>query len=70
MTAGEVASLVLVRLETAILVYFLLVNGGYAVLLASASLEMRAYTRLARGKARWRLMGSRVAPSITMLAPG
>jgi cellulose synthase/poly-beta-1,6-N-acetylglucosamine synthase-like glycosyltransferase len=68
-TAGEFASLVLVRLEWAILVYFLLVNGWYMLLLFSAGLEMREYVMLARGRARWRLMGSRVVPSISMLAP-
>ena len=69
MTAGELASLVLVRLEWAILVYFLLVNGWYLVLLASAAVEMREYVLRIRGHARWRLMGSRAAPTISMLAP-
>jgi cellulose synthase/poly-beta-1,6-N-acetylglucosamine synthase-like glycosyltransferase len=69
MTAGEYVQLVLVRLETAILVYFLLVNGWYLLLLLSAGYEMREYVLLARGRARWRLMGSRAAPSISMLAP-
>lgn len=69
MTAGQFASLVLVRLEWAILVYFLLVNGWYMLLLFSAGIEMREYVMLSRGRARWRLMGSRVVPSISMLAP-
>lgn len=69
MTAGEIASLVLVRAEWAILAYFLLVNGWYALLLASAGVEMREHVLLSRGRARWRLMGSRVVPSISMLAP-
>jgi cellulose synthase/poly-beta-1,6-N-acetylglucosamine synthase-like glycosyltransferase len=68
-TAAQIATLVLVRLEWAILVYFLLVNGWYALLLFSAGIEMREYVLLARGRARWRLMGSRVVPSISMLAP-
>jgi cellulose synthase/poly-beta-1,6-N-acetylglucosamine synthase-like glycosyltransferase len=68
-SAAELASLVLVRLEWAILAYFLLVNGWYALLLASAGVEMRRHLLLARGRARWRLMGSRVAPRISMLAP-
>jgi cellulose synthase/poly-beta-1,6-N-acetylglucosamine synthase-like glycosyltransferase len=66
---GRVASLVLVKLEWAILVYFLIVNGWYAVLLVSAAFEMREYVLLARGQARWKLAGSRVAPTISMLAP-
>lgn len=69
MSGAEVATLVLVRLEWAILVYFLLVNGWYMLLLTSAGIEMREYVMLARGRARWRLMGSRVVPSISMLAP-
>jgi cellulose synthase/poly-beta-1,6-N-acetylglucosamine synthase-like glycosyltransferase len=68
-TVAQFATLVLVRLEWAILVYFLLVNGWYALLLFSAGIEMREYVLLARGRARWRLMGSRVVPSISMLAP-
>ena len=69
MDVGRFVELVLVRLETAILLYFLLVNGWYLLLLASAGYEMREYVLLARGRARWRLMGSRAAPSISMLAP-
>ncbi|HEY0017044.1 MAG TPA: glycosyltransferase [Longimicrobium sp.] len=69
MSGAEFATLVLVRLEWAILVYFLLVNGWYMLLLTSAGIEMREYVMLARGRARWRLMGSRVVPSISMLAP-
>ncbi|HEX8391273.1 MAG TPA: glycosyltransferase [Longimicrobium sp.] len=69
MTLHEIASLVLVRLEWVILCYFILVNGWYVLLLVSAGYEMREYVLLARGRARWRLMGSRVAPSISMLAP-
>ncbi|HEU0054965.1 MAG TPA: glycosyltransferase [Longimicrobium sp.] len=67
--AAAVARLVLMRLEWAILVYFLVVNGWYAILLVSAAFEMREYVLLARGQARWKLAGSRVAPSISMLAP-
>ena len=69
MDVGRFVELVLVRLETAILVYFLLVNGWYLLLLVSAGYEMREYVLVARGRARWRLMGSRAAPSISMLAP-
>ncbi|HEU0014889.1 MAG TPA: glycosyltransferase [Longimicrobium sp.] len=69
MSADAVASWILVRLEWSILVYFLLVNGGYLLLLVSASLEMRGYALRSAGRARWKLMGSRVAPSISMLAP-
>ena len=50
MTAAEIASLVLVRLEWAILVYFLLVNGWYMLLLFSAGdrdARVRACSRAA-----------------------
>jgi cellulose synthase/poly-beta-1,6-N-acetylglucosamine synthase-like glycosyltransferase len=69
MTLYEVAALVLVRLEWVILVYFLLVNGWYLVLLASAAAEMRRHVLLSRGQARWKMLGSRVVPGISMLAP-
>jgi cellulose synthase/poly-beta-1,6-N-acetylglucosamine synthase-like glycosyltransferase len=68
-SAEAIAQLVLVRLELAILVYFLLVNGWYLVLLVSAGVEMRHYVRTSRGQARWRMLGSRAAPRISMLAP-
>lgn len=69
MTLHEFTALVLVRMEWIILVYFAFVNGWYLLLLISAGYEMREYVLLTRGRARWRLMGSRVAPSISMLAP-
>ncbi|HEX5724678.1 MAG TPA: glycosyltransferase, partial [Longimicrobiaceae bacterium] len=69
MSAGEIATLVLVRMEWAILAYFLLVNGWYLLLLASAAVEMRQHVLLSRGQARWKMLGSRVVPSISMLAP-
>ena len=69
-SAGDFATLVLVRLEWAILVYFLLVNGWYLILLVSAAAEMRRHVLLSRGQARWKMLGSRVVPSISMLAPG
>ncbi|HET6231861.1 MAG TPA: glycosyltransferase [Longimicrobiaceae bacterium] len=69
MSFAEVVTLVLVRLETAILVYFLAVNLWYAVLLVSASLEMRLHSLHSRGQARWKMLGSRASPTISMLAP-
>ena len=69
MSAGEIATLVLVRLEWAILVYFLVVNGWYLLLLVSAAREMREHVLLARGQARWKILGSPVAPGISVLAP-
>ncbi|HEX9935792.1 MAG TPA: glycosyltransferase [Longimicrobium sp.] len=69
MSAYEIAAWILVKLEWAILFYFLLVNGWYFVLLVSASLEMRHHALLSRGQARWKMLGSRVVPGISMLAP-
>lgn len=69
MTASEIAAFILIRLEWAILVYFLFVNGWYLVLLASASAEMRRHVLFSRGQARWKMLGSRVVPGISMLAP-
>lgn len=65
----EIATLALVRLEWAILLYFLFVNGWYLLLLVSAAVEMRRHILLSRGQARWKMLGSRVAPRISMLAP-
>jgi cellulose synthase/poly-beta-1,6-N-acetylglucosamine synthase-like glycosyltransferase len=68
-TAAELTALVLVRLEWAILVYFLCVNGWYLVLLVSAGVEMWSHLAQVRGESRWRMLGSPVAPTISMLAP-
>ena len=59
----------LARLETAILLYYLLVNSFYGLLLIVAAREMWVHAMQTRGEARWRLLGSEVAPRITMLAP-
>lgn len=67
--AAAVAELVLWRMEVLILLYFLLVNGWYLLLLASAAAEMRIHLWASRGQARWRLLGSRAAPAVSMLAP-
>lgn len=65
----EVAALVLVRLEWAILVYFLFVNLLYALLLAAAAWEMRRHLLSIRGEDRWKVLNSPVTPRITVLAP-
>ena len=69
MSPREFADLALVRLEWAILVYFVLVNTFYAVLLASAARELLDHVRIARGEARSRILGSPAAPKISILAP-
>jgi cellulose synthase/poly-beta-1,6-N-acetylglucosamine synthase-like glycosyltransferase len=69
MSAAGFAEFVLVRLEWAILVYFLIVNGFYAILLVSAAMEMRSHLLKMRGESVDRVLGSAVAPRISMLAP-
>lgn len=69
MTWIGAAEFLLVRLEWAILVYFLVVNGFYAVLLVSAAMEMRGHLLKMRGERRERVLGSAVAPRVSVLAP-
>ncbi len=59
----------LVRVEEAVLIYFCLVNSFYALLLVCAYWEMRQHLFRTRGESRWRLLGSRAAPNISMIAP-
>jgi len=69
MTVTDWASLVLVRLEWAILVYFVVVNSFYAILLVSAARELRWHLLSVRGENRLRILGSPSAPRISILAP-
>lgn len=59
----------LLRSEFIVLMYFIAVNGWYLVLLVSAFLEMRRHMLLISGESRWRLLSSRLSPTISMLAP-
>jgi hypothetical protein len=59
----------LARIEVAILAYYLLVNSFYGLLLLVAASEMWLHATRARDEPRWRVLGSEVAPRITMLAP-
>jgi cellulose synthase/poly-beta-1,6-N-acetylglucosamine synthase-like glycosyltransferase len=63
------AEWLLLRLEWLVFAYFIGVNSFYVVLLASAALELRQHRRLSRGEGRWRVLGSPVAPSISLIAP-
>ena len=49
--------------------YFLGVNGFYLVLLGAAALEMRRHRLRIREETRWRVLGSQVAPTVSMLVP-
>ena len=57
-------------LDWAILFYFLSVNCFYLVLLGAASLEMHRHLLRIREETRWRVLGSKVAPTVSMLVPG
>ena len=69
MSTSEFAKTVLVRLDWAILIYFLIVNGFYLVLLVAAATEMRHHLHRVWGESRWRILGSEISPTITMIAP-
>jgi cellulose synthase/poly-beta-1,6-N-acetylglucosamine synthase-like glycosyltransferase len=66
---AHLAELVLVRMQVGILVYFVLVNGFYGVLLFAAIPELIHRVRLMRGETSWRILSSGVAPRIAILAP-
>ena len=59
----------LVFLDETILVYFLLVNSFYALNLVTAAWEMWRQTHQIRGAGRHTILSSRVAPTISILAP-
>jgi cellulose synthase/poly-beta-1,6-N-acetylglucosamine synthase-like glycosyltransferase len=69
MTWRQSAEFVLVRLDLAILVYFFIVNTAYGIQLLSAAREMWEHTIRSRGESRWRLLGSRAAPRISIVTP-
>jgi cellulose synthase/poly-beta-1,6-N-acetylglucosamine synthase-like glycosyltransferase len=69
MTWHEVATVALTRLEWVVLGYFLFVNTVYAVLVASAALEMWEHTVRTRAEGRWRALGCRATPRISMIVP-
>jgi cellulose synthase/poly-beta-1,6-N-acetylglucosamine synthase-like glycosyltransferase len=55
--------------EMVVLTYFVVANTFYAVLLTSAFLELREHTHRVRGENRMRILGSKLAPRISLLAP-
>jgi cellulose synthase/poly-beta-1,6-N-acetylglucosamine synthase-like glycosyltransferase len=69
MGPAGVASLILVWLETAVIVYFVVVNSLYAILLVSATLELVRHRRRTRGETRWRLLQVPELPKISVLSP-
>jgi len=59
----------LLGVNLAILGYFLVVNSCYAMLLISATVDLWVHVRQVRGESRWRVLGSEVAPTISILSP-
>jgi cellulose synthase/poly-beta-1,6-N-acetylglucosamine synthase-like glycosyltransferase len=60
---------VLVAFQWAVLGYFVIVNGFLAALLTMAAVDVRRQRLDLWQEARWRVLGSDVAPVITILAP-
>ena len=69
MPGTDIVTWGLVRFEEAVLIYSCLVNSFYALLLVCAYWEMRQHLFRTRGESLWRLLGSRAAPNISMIAP-
>ena len=65
----DVFARILVVLDWSILIYFLLVNSFYGLLLLAAAWELRQHVLQVRGESLWRVLGSPAAPSISVLVP-
>lgn len=68
----QIASLVnglLIKGQFAVLLYFLVVNGWYLVLLVSSLLELRRHMLLIADESRHLLLSSTLSPTISILAP-
>lgn len=63
------AELLVVRIELAVIVYFLIVNGFYFVLLTSSFIELREQILTTRYEPTWPVLGSAIAPDLSLLAP-
>lgn len=66
---SDILNRVLSITEPAVLTYFFAVNTFYLILLISAALEMRYQRASVRLEEWWRILGSNVAPKLTVLAP-
>ncbi len=66
---SALANLALVRLEWFTLGYFLLVNSHYGALLLSAAYDTWLHVLTVRGERRRWILGSDIAPSISVLVP-
>ncbi len=63
------ANQILVKGQFVVLVYFLVVNGWYMLLLVSSLIEMRRHMLLIADEARHLLLSSTLSPTISILAP-
>lgn len=68
-TIGEGILNGLLLIEWVVLVYFFFLSSFYALLLASAVLDIGPHLQKERGENRRRLLRSEIAPRITLLAP-
>lgn len=57
------------RVEVLILVYFVVVNSFYGVQLMLAASELRRHSRTVWAESRWKILSSRMAPKISVIAP-
>ncbi|HYM58898.1 MAG TPA: hypothetical protein VES79_13130, partial [Solirubrobacteraceae bacterium] len=60
---------ILVLVQWVTLGYFVIVNGALTGLLVSAALELRSNRLEVWREGSWRLLGSEVAPRVSVLAP-
>ena len=65
----DVARHILVWSQWTVLVYFVLINTWYALLLASSWLAMRRHRRRSWQQRHWRLLGSELLPRLSVIAP-
>ncbi len=68
-TAGDVIRDVSGAITPVVLVYFLVVNGFYVLLMVSAAWQLRFHAFEVSGASRHRLLSSQIAPRISMLVP-
>lgn len=66
---ADILTIGLTWFEWGVIFYFAMVNGFYLLLLGSAAIEMRRHVLSSRGESRRRVLGSEVAPRISVLAP-
>ena len=62
-------SQIMIKEQFVVLVYFLVVNGWYMVLLVSSLLELRRHMLLIADESRHLLLSSTLSPTISILAP-